>query len=70
MSHDRNNDWQSAPAGKEAKAKKASKTTFTCPECGKKAWGKPYTQLICGACHEDGEGEIRLMMAEPSDDAA
>src|SRR6266478_4696084 len=26
--------WQSTPAGPQAKAKKASKTKFTCPECG------------------------------------
>jgi imidazolonepropionase-like amidohydrolase len=40
--------WQSAPEGKQAKAKKASKTKFTCPECGQNAWGKPDTLLICG----------------------
>ena len=62
--------WQSAPEGTEAKAKKASKTKFTCPECGQNAWGKPDTLLICGACYEDGEGEICLMLAEPSDEAA
>jgi hypothetical protein len=31
--------------------------------------GKPDTVLICGACYEDGEGEISLMLAEPSDEA-
>jgi hypothetical protein len=62
--------WQSAPAGKEAKAKKASKTKFTCPERGRNAWGKPDTQLICGACYEDGEGEICLMPAAPGGEAA
>jgi predicted SprT family Zn-dependent metalloprotease len=62
-------DWQSMPAGKDAKAKKASKTKFTCPDCGQNAWGKPDTLLICGACYEDGEGEIVLMMAEPSEEA-
>jgi hypothetical protein len=46
------------------------KMKFTCPECGQNAWGKPDTQLICGACYEDGEGEICLMLAEPSDEAA
>jgi len=56
--------WQSAPAGKEAKAKKASKTKFTCPDCGQNAWGKPDALLICGACYEEGEGDIRLMLAE------
>jgi hypothetical protein len=58
--------WQSAPAGKEAKAKKARKTKFTCPECGQNAWGKPDTLLICGVCFEDSASEICLMLAEPS----
>jgi hypothetical protein len=53
-----------------AKAKKAGKTKFTCPECGQNAWGKPDTQLICGACYGDGGGEICLMLAAPSDEAA
>ena len=58
--------WQSAPAGKEAKAKKASKTKFTCPECGQNAWGKPDTVLICGVCFEDSADEVCLLLAEPS----
>ena len=58
--------WQSAPAGKEAKAKKASKTKFTCPECGQNAWGKPDTLLICGVCFEDSASEICLMLAGPT----
>jgi predicted SprT family Zn-dependent metalloprotease len=62
-------DWQSAPAGKQAKAKKASKTKFTCPECGQNAWGKPDTLLICGACNEDGAGDIVLMLAEIDEEA-
>ena len=61
--------WQSAPAGQQAKAKKASKTKFTCPECGQNAWAKPDALLICGNCYEDGEGEICLMLAEPDDEA-
>ena len=40
--------WQSAPAGQQAKAKKASKTKFTCPDCGQNAWAKPDALLICG----------------------
>ena len=32
--------WQSLPASKHAKAKKSSKTKFTCPECGQNAWAK------------------------------
>lgn len=57
--------WQSAPAGPQAKAKKASKTKFTCPDCGQNAWAKPDALLICGLCYDDGEGEICLMLAEP-----
>ncbi len=26
------------------------KTTFQCPECGDKAWGKPSLNLVCGNC--------------------
>lgn len=61
--------WQSAPEGKQAKAKKASKTKFTCPDCGQNAWAKPDALLICGACCDDGDGEIILLLAEPSDEA-
>src|SRR5580704_16593706 len=39
--------WQSAPAGRLAKAKKASKTKFTCPDCGQNAWAKPDSLLGC-----------------------
>lgn len=61
--------WQSSPEGKEAKAKKASKTKFTCPECALNAWAKADALLICGNCYEDGEGDILLMVAEPADKA-
>jgi predicted SprT family Zn-dependent metalloprotease len=61
--------WQSVPAGKEAKAKKASKTKFTCPDCAQNAWAKADALLICGACYEDGDGDIRLMLAEPNEEA-
>jgi predicted SprT family Zn-dependent metalloprotease len=60
--------WQSAPMGQQAKAKKASKTKYTCPGCGQNAWAKPNAQLICGECYEDGEGEICIMLAEPAED--
>jgi predicted SprT family Zn-dependent metalloprotease len=62
-------DWQSAPEGKEAKAKKASKTKFTCPDCGQNAWAKPDALLICGTCYDDGEGDVCVMLAEPDNDA-
>jgi predicted SprT family Zn-dependent metalloprotease len=57
--------WQSAPQDREqAKAKRASKTKFTCPECGQNAWAKADALLICGNCYEDGEGDICFMLAE------
>ena len=59
--------WQSAPAGRQAKAKKASKTKFTCPDCGQNAWAKPGALLGCYACYEETE-ELVLMLAEPSDE--
>jgi predicted RNA-binding Zn-ribbon protein involved in translation (DUF1610 family) len=59
--------WQSAPAGQQAKAKKASKTKFTCPDCGQNAWAKPDALLGCYACYEETE-ELVLMLAEPSDE--
>ena len=59
--------WQSAPEGKLAKVKQASKTKFTCPECGQNAWGKPDTLLICGVCFEDSADEICVMLAAPSE---
>src|SRR5579864_2409835 len=34
----------------EAAAKKASKTKYTCPECGQNAWAKPAAMLYCGFC--------------------
>ncbi len=33
-----------------AKKKAASKTKYTCPDCGVNAWAKPETALICGDC--------------------
>lgn len=58
--------WQSrtAEADPTRKAKKASKTKYTCPSCGVNAWAKPDTQLICGECYDDGEGDIFQMEAE------
>jgi hypothetical protein len=59
--------WQSVPRDAQAKAKKASKTKFTCPDCGQNAWAKPDALLICGDCYgedEDGEPLITLMLAE------
>ena len=61
-------NWQSVPATRQGKAKKASKTKFTCPDCGQNAWAKPDALLGCYACYEDS-GEIVLMLAEPTDQA-
>lgn len=38
--------WQSAPAGQQAKAKKASKTKFTCPDCAQNAWSRARWLLL------------------------
>ena len=62
--------WQSVPAGKQAKVKKASKTKYTCPACAQNAWAKPNALLICGNCYEGGESDICLMLAEPEAAAA
>lgn len=48
----------------QIKAKAASKTKYTCPECGQRAWGKPAILLLCGICYHDGAGEPVLMLAE------
>jgi predicted SprT family Zn-dependent metalloprotease len=56
--------WQSAAADPQAKAKKASKTKFTCPDCAQNAWAKADALLICGNCYEDNDGEICFMLAE------
>ena len=55
--------WESTPEGEQAAAKKASKTKFTCPECGQNAWAKADALLICGECYEDGKGDLRPMVA-------
>jgi len=43
--HDR-----SSENDKTRKKKAASKTKYTCPECGLNAWAKPEALLICGSC--------------------
>jgi hypothetical protein len=44
--------WQSIPAVR--RAKKSSKTKFSCPVCGQNAWARPGASLICGACYDKG----------------
>jgi hypothetical protein len=62
-------NWQSVPFdGGERKKKAASKTKYTCPTCGANAWAKPETQLICGACYEEDNGEITIMTPEAAPD--
>ena len=34
------------------KKKAASKTKYTCPDCGLNAWAKPDAPLVCGTCQE------------------
>jgi predicted SprT family Zn-dependent metalloprotease len=57
--------WQSRTFEKDATRKKktASKTKYSCADCGANAWAKPETSLICGECYDDGEGEICVMEA-------
>lgn len=46
--------WGDVDKDKEAAKKKAaSKTKYTCPGCGVKAWAKPKTELTCGKCEEE-----------------
>jgi predicted SprT family Zn-dependent metalloprotease len=47
--HDRAGDEQTR------KKKAASKTKYSCPECGQNAWAKPEANLICGDCNEPME---------------
>jgi hypothetical protein len=56
--------WQSVPASEQGKVKKASKTKFTCPDCGLNAWAKPGARLICGVCYNEWQGDIRLMLSD------
>jgi predicted SprT family Zn-dependent metalloprotease len=39
------------------KKKAASKTKYTCPNCGLNAWAKPDAPLICGDCQEIMQAE-------------
>ena len=43
--------WDDAETLKARKAKAASKTRFTCPDCDQNAWAKPGAMLVCGACN-------------------
>lgn len=47
--------------GSAAKKKRASKTKYSCAECGQNAWAKPGAKLICGECRQP-------MIAEDADD--
>ena len=53
--------WDDADARKKRKAKSASKTRYTCPNCELHAWAKPGARLVCGECDEP-------MAAEDGDD--
>ncbi len=48
--------WNDQEERKKRKAKAASKTKFTCPECQANAWAKPSANLICGDCDAKMEG--------------
>lgn len=42
---------------KKKKKKAATKTKYTCPECGLNAWGKPQISIFCGECDVELEAE-------------
>ena len=42
---------------KKAKAKAASKTKYSCPQCGVNCWAKPDSHFVCGDCDEAMEAE-------------
>jgi len=42
--------WQSKPLSAHKRGKNASKTKYTCPDCGLNAWARPAAHLICGDC--------------------
>ena len=72
--HDRAGD-----AAGVRKKKAASKTRYTCPDCGLNAWAKPAIRLLCGDCNEpmraaatDGSAPgspIQRLQPEPGDQA-
>ncbi|AID28402.1 peptidase [Mesorhizobium huakuii] len=54
--------WAEGAGRAKRKAKNASKSRYTCPDCGLNAWAKPAAPLICGDCGvrmkaPEGEGE-------------
>jgi predicted SprT family Zn-dependent metalloprotease len=52
--------WQSRADNSERQKKAASKTKYSCLECGQNAWAKPGTALICGVCYNE-DAAIRVM---------
>jgi hypothetical protein len=56
--------WQSLPFKKQSGVNISSKTKFSCRECGQNAWAKPGARLICGACYDNGGGDICYMVTE------
>jgi transcription elongation factor Elf1 len=49
---------------KTRQRRRASKTKYTCPQCGQNAWAKPQANLLCGDC----EKPVRMEPEEPTDD--
>src|SRR5450755_4125097 len=59
-------NWQDACGGaKDRKRKAASKTKFTCPDCGQNAWAKETASLLCGYCAVN-KGAKRLVLMTPN----
>jgi hypothetical protein len=47
-------EWNSLPIPAKSSDKK-NKTTYICPSCNAKIWGKPEMNIICGECEEQFE---------------
>jgi hypothetical protein len=46
-----------AAGEKTRKTKAASKTRYSCPECGTNAWARPDVHLVCGERDERMEAD-------------
>jgi hypothetical protein len=60
--------WQSAPEGKQSKAKKASKRNSHARIAVRRHGQSRTPCLFCGNRYDDGDGDIVVMLAEPSEE--
>ena len=50
-------EWWTEDGGKTEKKKAASKTRYTCPDCGLSAWAKPGVLIDCIECEKPLEAK-------------